>query len=770
LVAGRGRYVDDLSLPQELHAAFLRSPHPHAAFSKINTAASVALPGVAAVFTSEDLAPVCASFQCVSAAAPGLVSPPQYALANGEAVFQGEPVAMAIAASRAVAEDAVELLEVDWRELPAVTDLTRPLAATAPPVHQGLTSNLAWRTSINHGEVDAAFAAAALVVEETFNFSRHMGLPLEPRSILASYDEPEGALLVYVSHQMPHQLALHLSDLLSVPLSKVRVICPDVGGGFGVKMHVYPDEIAVCAAAKLIGRPVKFIADRTESLLSDTHAREAQIAARMSVDQDGMIRAFDVHVLHGIGAYSVYPRSSTVETISVLRCIGAPYRFSAYRCLVDVALQNKAVTGQYRGVGHPMSCTVTERLVDLAASARGEDPLTFRRRNVVPTDLMPWTNPAGSLMRDLSHHACIERIVNLMQVDELHREITEARTHGRLLGLGFAIFVEFTATGSEAYGRAGVPVAALDTVTLTLGPSGEISASASVSEIGQGIQQGVAQVIADAVGVRASHVTVLTGDTSAVPHGGGAWASRGAAIGGEAAWAAGRRLREEILNAASALLQTLPDELDIQDGSIYDAARQNRMSLAEFARVVLFRGHELPAGTAPQLTVSHQYRRDSDTFIPTNGIQAALIEVDRRTGFVTPLKHWVVEDCGRVINPLLVDEQIRGGVVQGIGEALLEACCYNDTGHFTGKTLADYLVPKALGTPDIVVAHVETPYSGSALGCKGAGEAGTCAAAAAILNAINDALSALGARVSLLPVAPPAILDAITKAAAGRPS
>jgi carbon-monoxide dehydrogenase large subunit len=279
----------------------------------------------------------------------------------------------------------------------------------------------------------------------------------------------------------------------------------------------------------------------------------------------------------------------------------------------------------------------------------------------------------------------------------------------------------------------------------------------------------LAQIIADAVGVPAAAVTVATGDTATVPHGGGAWASRGAAIGGEAAWAAGRRLRQEILSTAAAILQVSPDKLDIRAGSIWDSAGQPRMTLAEFARTALFRGHELPGGKVPQLTVAHQYRRETDASIPTNGIQAALLEVDPDTGLVIPRHHWVVEDCGRIVNPLLVDEQIRGGVVQGIGEALLEACRYDEAGQFTSGSLADYLVPMALEMPDITIAHVETPYSGSAIGAKGAGEAGTCAAGAAILNAVNDALSALGARVSSLPITPSAVLDAIQAASPSDP-
>ena len=762
LVAGRGRYVDDVTLPGTLHAAFLRSPFGHATFTIADIREAGALDGVVAVLTAADIDRVCKPWQTVSRNFPGLVSPQQRPLAAGEAVYQGEPVAMVVASSRAIAEDALERIAVEWEEHPAVADLATALEPDAPKAHLALASNLAWHTELGSGDVDAAFASAALVVEERFVIARKTGVTLEPRGVLASYDPAARALLVHISHQMPHQLQLHLAEFLDLSPVDVRVVCGDVGGAFGLKMHVYQDEIAACAASRLLGRPVKFVADRMEGLASDIHAREHIVHARMAVDADGRILAFDVADRQGLGAYSVFPRSSTVEAMSALRSVGAPYVFQAYRARLDSVLQNKSMTGQYRSVGHPIACTVTERLVDLAAQARGEVGIAFRRRNLLTDEAQPWTNPAGGRMFELSHHRCLDTMVTLLDMARLRADIEAMRAQGRVVGLGIASFVEFTASNPEVYGRAGVPVAATDTVVATLEPSGEVKAQASASELGQGIQQGLAQVLAQALGVAPEQVRMTTGDTASTPHGGGAWASRGAAITGEAAWGAGRKLRAEVLGAAATLLQTTPERLDLVAGEIVDAETgTRRMRLRDLAETAALRPYEFPAGTQPQLSVTHYYRREKDPFLPTNGVQASLVEVDPGTGLVRALKHWVVEDCGRVINPLLVDEQIRGGVILGIGEALTEACRYDENGQFTSASLADYLVTMAAEAPDVIVGHVETPYSGSVIGAKGAGEAGTCASSAAVLNAVNDALRPFGGRVSELPISPVAVLRAL---------
>ena len=768
LVAGRGRYLDDISLKGELYGAFLRSPLAHAAFEIFDTAAAAALPGVVRILTAGDIDGVCSPWKCVLQNAPSLASPEQRALARERAVFQGEPIALVIAHSRAVAEDALELIEVEWSELPAVTSLEAAASPGSATAHVGLKDNICWSFEHRTGDPSKAFANAIHIVSRRLDFARKTGVPLEPRGILASYDPSTNAMLVHVSHQMPHQFQLHLSELLNMSMHDVRVICTDVGGGFGIKMHVYPEEIAVCAASKLIGRPVKFVADRIESMLSDVHAREHIVKARMAIDADGMISAIEVDDIQGLGAYSVYPRSSTAEAMSALRAVGGPYRFDHYSARLRCVLQNKVMTGQYRSVGHPIATAMTECLVEEAARMRGEDSIEFRRRNFLPAEMMPWVSPMGARMVDLSHHKCLDRMIELTDYRKLRADIGTWRKQGRIVGLGLASFVEFTATGAEAYGRANVPVSSLDGVILTLEPTGDVRAQASAAEIGQGIQQGLAQIIADATGVKVERVRVLLGDTAASPHGGGAWSSRGASITGEAAWAAGQQLRQEVLKVAAWMLQTTPDALDLRAGRIMSRdSGTDRLGVDEIARTVIFHSYELPPGVQPQMTVSQTWSRNTDPFLPTNGVQASLVEIDPASGLVRPLRHWVVEDCGRIINPLLVGEQIRGGVVQGIGEALYEACRYTDDGHFGSGTLADYLLPMAAEMPDIVIAHVETPYSGTVLGAKGAGEAGTCGAPAAVLNAVNDALAPFGGRIDELPISPVAVLAALGSRPAG---
>jgi carbon-monoxide dehydrogenase large subunit len=435
----------------------------------------------------------------------------------------------------------------------------------------------------------------------------------------------------------------------------------------------------------------------------------------------------------------VYPRGSPVESSAALHLVGAPYRFAHFRGRLKIALQNKAMTGQYRSVGHPIAVLVTERLVELAARARGEDALALRRRNFTPPGETPYVNAAGQRLFDVSHEACLralERLVDMARV---------------------------RATGAEAYGKAGVPVSAADSVSLSVELSGAVRCAASVTEIGQGVTQALAQAVADGVGVPVERVLVHTGDTAQVPHGGGAWASRGAAIGAEAAWLAARRLRRNILEAAARLLGADDESLDLRDGTIVDHRGEARLELSELAHIAAFRGYELPEGFQPQLSLMHHYRRAKDLFLPANGVQASLVEVDLHTGLVRPLRHWAVCDCGRVLNPLLVEEQLRGGIVQGIGEALYEELRYGEDGHLETGTLAEYLVPMAAEMPDIEVAHVQTPYDGTSLGAKGAGEAGVAAAPAAILNAVNDALAPHGAALDAVPISPAAVLEALER-------
>ncbi len=765
LLQGRGRYIDDLRMPRMVHVAFARSPYAHAEILAICGDAARAMPGVVAVVTGAEMKAVCSPWVGVLSHLQGLKSAPQHALAVGKACWQGEPVVAVVARSRAEAEDAVEALEIDWRELPAVADMETAIDPATPVIHPDLGDNLAWRREFASGDVEAAFAApGATIVEETFRFGRHTGVTLEPRAILADFDPSEGQLTVHHAHQAPHMMQGLFALHLGLEEHKVRVVCEDVGGSFGIKVHTYPDEMATVALSVMLKRPVKFVADRLESFVSDIHARDHRVRARMALDAEGRILAIDMDDLTGIGPYSVYPRTSGIEANQVVNLTGAPYSNQTYRARATVVFQNKTPMCQYRAVGHPIATAVTEGLIDLGAAAVGLDPVEVRRRNLIPDDGYPAKTAAGLMLEKLSQQATLEKLVAMMNYDALRAEQAALRAKGVYRGVGVASFIELTNPSAMFYGVGGARISAQDGCTVRLDARGNVFCATGVTEQGQGAETVIAQVAATAVGVPLDRVKMLTGDTDATPYGGGTWASRGAGVGGEAAAQAGRALRENILKVAGVILQADPTSLDIRNGVVVDMTNgRERIGLDEIGRIAYFRGDTLPKNFQAELMVTRHYVPKQYPFAFTNGAQASWLEVDVETGFVTLLMHWAVEDCGTVINPQLVDEQIRGGVVQGIGAALFEHCLYDHEGQLLNGEMADYLVPMSAEMPDIEVAHIETPTADSELGAKGAGEAGTAGAPAAVLNAINDAIGPLGGRLNRHPATPEAILRALGK-------
>ncbi len=542
------------------------------------------------------------------------------------------------------------------------------------------------------------------------------------------------------------------------------MVCKDVGGSFGIKVHIYPDEIATVALSMLLKRPVKFIADRLEAFTSDIHARDHRVLGRMALAADGRITALDVDDLTGIGPYSVYPRTSGIEANQVVSLTGAPYRHGSYRARARAVLQNKAPMCQYRAVGHPIATAVAEALLDSGARALDLDPAEIRRRNLIPDDAYPHTNAWGLRFERLSHQAALARLLQMMAYEDLRAEQARLREQGVWRGIGLAAFVEVTSPSAAFYGVGGARISAQDGCTARLDASGALVIQISVTEQGQGTETVMAQIAASAFGVPIERVRVLSGDTDATPYGGGTWASRAAGIGGEATLQAAKALRSNVLEVAGKLLQAAPSSLDLRDGNIVDGADgRQRMALTELARIAYFRPDTLPEGVRPELIATRHFVPRAYPFAFTNGVQASYLEVDLETGFVTLLGHWVVEDCGRVINPQLVDEQIRGGVVQGIGGALFEECVYDAAGQLRNGNLADYLVPMAAEMPDIEVAHVVSPTAESELGAKGAGEAGTGGAPGAIMNAINDALAPFDVTLTTQPATPERILRALGK-------
>ncbi len=762
LVQGQGAYVDDLELPRMAHAVFWRSPLAHCRILAIDAEEARRMPGVVLVADGRDIATVCKPWVATLAHMTGMKSAPQYPLAIDRACWQGEAVVAVVAETREQAEDALQLVRVDIERLPPVVDMESALAPGTPVIHPELGDNLCFTRKFDTGGVDAAFESADVVAETVFEFGRHTGVTLEPRSQLADWNAAEQRLTVYHSHQAPHMMQDLYARQFDLPESSVRVVCKDVGGSFGLKVHAYPDDFATVALAMLCRRPVKFVADRIESFTSDIHARHHRVKGRIAASRDGEILAFEIDDLTAIGPYSVYPRTSAIEGNQVVTLVGGPYRHRQYRAHLDVVFQNKTPTCQYRGVGHPIACAVTEGLVDLAARKLQLDPLEFRRRNVIRDDAYPATGASGIRLEQLSHEACLRRIEEMMDYPTLRAEQADLRRQGIHRGIGFATLIELTNPGAAFYGVGGARIASQDGATLRLDPSGAVAVMASVGEQGQGNEGIFRQIAADAVGVDLDRVRVVTGDTEVTPYGGGTWASRGAGIGGEAVLLAAQALRANILKLAAVLLERDAAQLTVRRGQVVDAQTgEALLPFAELGRIAYYRSDTLPRDFTPELMVTRHYAQRDYPFIFTNGVQASHVEVDTETGFVRLLQHWAVEDCGRVLNPQLVDEQIRGAIVQGLGGALFEECLYDDEGLMRNASLADYLVPMSAEMPDIAVAHVQTPTRSSQLGAKGAGEAGTAGAPAAVMNAINDALAPLDAQVWSQPITPEKILRAL---------
>lgn len=763
LLQGRGTYLDDLRLPRLAQVVFFRSPHAHARVKMLRLDRAKKQPGVIAVFNGQEIAAYCTPWVGVLGHLKGIKSAPQHAVAIDRVCWQGEAVAAVVAESRRQAEDALEYIEVEWEILPVVSDMRQALEAKTV-IHPELGDNICFHRELKTEGFDAAWAAADVVVEKTYRFGRHTGVCNEPRAILADYNPADHSLTVYHATQAPNMMQDIFSRHLDIPESNIRVICKDVGGSFGIKVHVYADEMATAALSVMLRRPVKFQADRAESFLTDIHAREHEATVRLACKNNGEILAFDLDDLTAIGPYSVYPRTSGIEGNQVVNLTGGPYRHQQYRAKLDVVFTNKNLTCQYRAVGHPIAVALTEGIVDEAARVLGIDPATMRRINLIADDQYPYTFPSGIKFEKLSHHQSLDRLLALMDYQALRTEQASLRKNGVYRGIGLAAMIEVTNPSPAFYGVGGARISAQDGATLRLDPAGMVQVLVSVTEQGQGTEAVFTQIAATAVGVSVDKVRVITGDTAVTPYGGGTWASRGAGIGGEAVLQAGKALRSHILDIAAAILQEDKASLDVRDNAVVNKlSAEVKLDLAELGRIAYFRPDTLPMGFQSELTVTRHYTPREYGFTFTNGIQASYVEVDIDTGFVKLLKHWCVEDCGTVINPMLVDEQIRGGIVQGIGGAMLEECVYTDDAQLLNGSMADYLVPMSAEMPDIVIDHVHTPTRSSELGAKGAGEAGTAGAPAAIMNAINDAIAPLGANVSTQPFTPERVLQALGK-------
>ena len=762
LLTGRGRFVDDVSEPRQAVVAFVRSPVAAGRITGIDTSAARALPGVLAVLTAADLAPLCPRWRGLLAW-PGMVAGEQTALAADVVRHVGEPVVLVAATSRAVAEDAADLVVVDIDETTPVLDPAAALEPGSPLVHEDLGTNLCFAAPFGGGDVEEAFGRADAVVDVTVRTSRHTAVALEPRGVLASFDPDEQTLTVRVSTQAPQMLQTLYARLLGMPENSVRVLTEHVGGAFGMKAFVYPDEMAVVTAARLLGRPLKWTQDRYEALQSDTQARDEHVTASLALTADGRVLGLRSQVLSDAGAYSMLPRGCVTEGVQVATIMPGPYRVPAYASHLQVAFTNKTPLAVYRAVGHPPAILVMELLMDEAARRLGLGTDEVRRRNLLRPEDLPYTSATGNVYDSGSHLETLDRAVAMLGEDDVEARRRDAEARGCLLGVGFACFVELSAPGAMFYGAKGAPITAHDQVEVTVQPDGSVTVLLGTPGQGQGLHTTAAQVVADGLGVRLDDVRVLSGDTRLVPHGSGVWASRSAVVSAGAAHAAAAEVRRRLLVLAGHLLEADPDDLEVVDGVVgVRGVPSTRRPVADVAAVAYWGTHRLPADVEVGLGVVGSYSGPPYTF--NNGTHVAVVEVERATGLVRVVDYLVVEDCGVLVNPAIVDGQIRGGVAQGLGGALLERLVLDPIGQPQTSTLLDYLLPTAADLPDIRIEHIETPAPTTTLGTKGVGEAGTAGAPAAIHCAVNDALAGVGARVSAQPIRPEDVLTALASA------
>jgi len=772
LLTGRGSFTDDYRPPGLLHVAFLRSQHAHARIVQIDTAQARAVAGVVAVVTGEQLARSARPMRAVSTT-PGYRVTDWPALAVAKVRYVGEAVAAVVAQSRYVAEDAAELIAIDYEPLEPVFNVEEAAAPESPLVHEAAESNVLLSREFSHGSATpglshedhhlsrstAPDAAETLTLRDRFRFRRHAAICIEPRSYIAEFNPAEDSLTLHSTTQCPGVVRMALAELLGMAEHRVRVISIDVGGGFGAKSSVYPEEVCVCALARMLGRPVKWTGDRREDLMATSQAWDEVIDAELTVRRDGAIVELKAEVLADVGAYSIYPWTAGIEPVQTVSFLPGPYHVPNYWARARAVATCKAPTGPYRGVGRPISTFVREGLIERAARRLGIDPIEIRLRNYIGNDEFPYKAPTG-IVWDLADFAgSLLKVRDLLDYATWPEHQAQARQQGRLIGIGFASFVELTGIGSATSAAPGMPLpAGTEAATVRIDPSGTVTAIFGVAAHGQGLETTLGQIVAEELGVALEDVRVLWGDTDVAPYGTGSYASRGAVMGGGAAIMASRALGEKVQRIATHLLEMESAVSIVTEPrpAIGDRA-QPRVSLKEIAKAAYAGLKRLPKGMEPGLQATCFY--DPYYGTASYATHGAVVEVDPDTFGITVLRYVVADDCGRMINPLIVDGQVCGGVAQGLGGALLEEVVYDPSGQLITGSLMDYLVPTATDVPRIEVSHLDIPSPTSLGGFRGVGESGTIGAPAAVANAINDALSPLGIELAELPITPLRIFE-----------
>jgi carbon-monoxide dehydrogenase large subunit len=759
LLRGAASFLDDLAVPDALEAHFLRSPVAHGLIRRLDLTAARAHPGVRAVYAFADLRAVLTMDKIpLALPAGGLrfdVDPT--CLAIEEVCYVGEPVALVVATSRRVAEDAAALIELDIEPLPVVVDPVAGLVPDAPKARRDVPDNLVARTKVDYGDIDAAFAGAAHVISGAFRLHKGGGHPMEPRGVLARYDAVEDKLTVWDSTQMPHRAKAMLVATLGLDEHQLRVVQPDVGGGFGTKAVFHPEELAVPAAAMLLRCPVKWVEDRYESFTASISERDQVWDVEAAFTEDGRLRGVRGRLCYDHGAATPY--GIALPFNAATNFIG-PYILPAYRIGIDLCLTNKTPAAPTRGAGRPQGVFVMERLLDRMARQLDVSRDEIRRRNLIPAASMPYTIPVkqrdGSLMTYDSgdYPECQRRALEAAGWADFPARQTAARREGRFIGIGFANYVEATGRGP------------FESVGISIGPSGKIVVTSGATAQGQGVKTMLAQIVADSLGVELSAIHVVVGDTSATSAGLGAYASRQAVTAGNAAHQAAGLIVEKAKRAAAEMLEADVEDLEVEDGMVrVKGVPGHARSLTQIAKALAGTpGFSLPGNLPPGLSAATDFMTSGLCY--TNGSHVAEVEVDPLTGGVKILRYVVVHDCGRIINPMMLEGQILGGVVHGIGMTLFEWMRYDADGQPLAVTLADYLLPTSDVVPHIEIHHMVSPSPLNPLGVKGAAESGTIGAPATLVSAIEDALRPLDVEVNDLPVTPPRLRAAIRAAQA----
>jgi len=762
---GRGEFVADIRLPGMQEVVFLRSPHAHARIR------SITVPPAARgrVFTAADL-PRVTPIRIVTQAtgARTTAHPP---LATDKVRFVGEAIAACLAPTRAAAEDLAGSITVDFELLEAVVDAPAAIRSGSPLVHENWGDNIYHERVVEGGDIEAAARAAEIVVKREYRMHRQSGSPMEGRAVLAYRDHRLDEVVIYASTQTPHTLRVALGEILGIEERRIRVVAPDVGGGFGPKARLYPEEIVLAALALELDHPVRWIEDRNEHLLTGAHTRDHHYNLTAYADRSGHILGVDTEIIVDAGAYGLWPQGPYQEANMAARCLPGPYTVPNYRARTYTVATNKAGLGPYRGVGRPGACFAIERTIDEVARSVGRDPVEVRIENMVPAERMPFTSVTDMRYDTGDYPESVRLCADLLNIVQIRERQRRGEPDGRLIGIGFASFTEQTAHGAAEFASRGANIIpGYESCTARVLTDGSLVLMVGIQSHGQGLETTLSQIACQELGIDPAHISVRHGDTESTAYGFGTFASRSMVMSGGAVARASRMVRDKIERIGAHLLQCEPGAVRCADGTV-QGPQGRSVSIAEVARVAHLRMDGLPAGVEPLLEATTTYEPGISTGVFSYATHGAVVAVDPETGAIELIDFAVAEDCGTMVNPMIVEAQIHGGVVQGIGTALCEEIPYDTAGQPLAATLLDYHLPGAFELPAIKIGHLHHPATATEYGMKGMGEGGAVAPPAAIANAVRDALAALGgAEVNETPITSRRVMAAINAARTRSPS